>query len=116
MNKESSGKLINITDQALSKIAIQATFGCYGVVGLAYPSMKDRIYGFIKRDGSKRGIKITRRQGNLLIDMYVVLEYGTNLNEVAKNLSEIVKFEIEKYTRFKVDKVDIHINRVKVHK
>ncbi len=114
-NKDIDSGSISISNQALSRIAFQATLECYGVVGLVYPSLRDGLTNFFGSSKQQKGIKITRNNGQISLDLYVVIEYGTNLNEVAKNLSGYVKYEIEKYTELKVEKVDVHIQKVKVH-
>jgi uncharacterized alkaline shock family protein YloU len=49
----------------------------------------------------------------LVIDLYVVVEYGLNLAEVASNVRSRVQYQVEKLTQIPVHSLQIHIQGVK---
>ena len=49
----------------------------------------------------------------MAIDLYVVVEYGLNLAEVATSVRSRVKYTVEKLTGIEVDTLQIHIQGVK---
>ena len=43
------------------------------------------------------------------INLYIIVEYGTRIKSVADNVSELVKYQIEKTTGLSVNQVNIHV-------
>ena len=50
------------------------------------------------------------------VDLYVVIEYGTNINTVSQNLIEAVTFALTNYAQVPLAGVDVHVQGVKVRK
>ena len=48
--------------------------------------------------GRPRGIEIGRDDGQVTVDLHVVVEYGLNLAEVASSVSNRVAYEVERLT------------------
>lgn len=107
---------INISDDVIAELAGFAALECYGVVGMASPSLRAGVARLLSRDKLKKGIKIGAKDGGVSIDLYVVIEYGTNLAEVARNLSSRVQYLVEKFAELKVKNVEVHVQGVKVRK
>ena len=49
----------------------------------------------------------------LAIELYIVVEYGLNLAEVAGNVRSRVQYQVEKLTQMPVDSIQIYIQGVK---
>ena len=50
------------------------------------------------------------------VDLYVVIEYGTNINTVSRNLIEQVTFALSEYAKVPIDGIDVHVQGVKVRR
>jgi len=50
------------------------------------------------------------------VDLYVVIEYGTNINVVSQNLVDAVSFALKEQARVPVDSIEVHVMDVKVRK
>ena len=48
------------------------------------------------------------------MDLFVVIEFGTNLTEVSHNLANRVKYVLTTTADVKVASVDVHVQGVKV--
>ena len=48
------------------------------------------------------------------VDLYVVIEYGTNLNAVSQNLIDAVTFVLKEQARVPIESIDVHVQDVKV--
>ena len=48
------------------------------------------------------------------MDLYVIIEHGTNLAEVSRMLADKVKFVLEDGAQLPVHEVNIHVQGVKV--
>lgn len=105
----SPGK-IEIAPAAIASLASQAVLQCYGVVGLAAKSLKNGIAELLHpRESHRRGVEVQVHDGQITIDLFVVLEFGTRISEVARNIQESVKYNVEKALGSPVAEVNVHI-------
>ena len=103
---------ITIASDAIAQIVGETALECYGVVG-----MKGSLRGQRARArGRPRGIEIGREDGEVTIDLHVVVEYGLNLAEVASSVSNRVAYEVERLTGLSVRAVEVHVDDVRTGK
>jgi uncharacterized alkaline shock family protein YloU len=107
---------IQIHDDVLADIAGFAALEQYGVVGMAMPSLRNGVAQMLSRDKLTRGVVITHAEDGIHVDLYVVLEYGTNLTEVARILADKVRYALECNTNVKTAGLEVHVQDVKVRK
>ncbi len=75
----------------------------------------------LERDGLveyvlRRGVVVTTTEVGVHVELYVVIEYGTNINTVSQNLVDQVTFALSEYARVPLDGVEVHVQGVKVRK
>ncbi len=104
---------IEISPTAIAGIASQAVLSCYGVVGMASKSLVDGLAQIIQPD-SKRGVDVKLEHDRIIIDLYVVIEYGTRISAVAHNIMSSVKFSVEKALGVPVSQVNVHVQGLRV--
>lgn len=108
---------IRISEEAIAEIASCTATQCYGVVGLAGRTFPRGVPDFLKNRSLKKGVLVSRREDDSYdLDLYVVIEYGTKLAEVAKNLCEQVRYQVESMSGARVGRVDVHVQRLKMDK
>ncbi len=100
---------ITISSEAVAQIVGHTAAECYGVVGMAGKGLKR----LLTRDRLTQGIEVSERNGALAVDLYVVIEYGLNLAEVATTVRSRVTYEVERLTGLKVGAVEVHIQDVR---
>lgn len=99
---------VTITGEALAQLAYKAASECFGVVGLSAKNLSQLL------TGENRGIKVTIKDHGVLIQIQIFVLYGTKISEIARNISEGVRYSIEQYTGMKVEQVEIKIAGIKV--
>jgi uncharacterized alkaline shock family protein YloU len=105
---------ILISHSVLAELAGLAALECYGVVGMSHPHLSAGVAQILSRDKLTKGVKIQESNSQKIkVELYVIVEYGVNLVEVARNLIDRVKYEIKKYTDVEVESVDIFIQGIK---
>jgi uncharacterized alkaline shock family protein YloU len=104
---------VTLSNEALAQVVGHTVIECYGIVGMASKSLVRGVARMLGRDSLTQGIEISRQDDALTIDLFVILEYGLNLAEVAAAVRSRVAYEVEKLTRLRVDDVQIHIQGVK---
>lgn len=104
---------INIAPRAIATIAYQAAVESYGVVGLASKNIFDGLSNFIVKDPT-HGIEVHYEDEAILIDLYIVVEYGTNIKTVADSVASTVRFHVEKALGLPIQEVNVHVQGLRV--
>ena len=110
--KRSLGR-IEVSPAAIASIANEAVLSCYGVVGTADKDLATGIVNLLSPE-SKRGIEIHIHDGQITIDVYVIIEYGTRIVAVAHSVMNIVKFSVERALGIPVTEVNVHVEGLRV--
>jgi len=100
---------IEVLPNAIHTIAMQATSECYGVVGLTVPRLHNGQAVLLPLEQSNRGIQVRVVNEQIIVDVYVALEYGLRMSEIAHNIMSSVKFSIEKMLGVPVAQVNVNI-------
>ena len=104
---------VQITPRAIATIAYQAAVESYGVVGLASKNVFDGFSNFMVKDPT-HGIEVHYEEESVFIDLYVIVEYGTNIKTVADSVSSTVRFHVEKSLGLPIKEVNVHVQGLRV--
>lgn len=104
---------------AVDVVATIAGIAASGIEGVA--SMYSSIAGGIAEMlGAKKnpgkGIKVEMKEKSVIVDIFIVVDYGVKIPELAWEIQETVKNSIETMTGLDVEKVNIHIEGVSFEK
>jgi len=106
---------IGIANEVIARLAGNAATECYGVVGMAARSMRDGLVGLLRRESLSKGVRLqTHENGELCIDLHIIVEYGTNIAAIAQTLMDNVKYAVEDTIGLKVREVNVLIEGVRV--
>ena len=95
MNDTIPGNL-HVANDVLADMVGNAALECYGVVGMAAPSAADGIAKILPASApAPRRDRSPRTDAGVHVALYVVIEYGTNINTVSQNLVDQVTFALE---------------------
>ncbi|MFN2568965.1 MAG: Asp23/Gls24 family envelope stress response protein [Candidatus Dormibacteria bacterium] len=103
---------IEVSPRAVVAIVGHAANECYGIVGMAARGLRDGIAERLNRDNAGRGVQIEVREEGLIIQLYVIAQYGTRISEVAHNLMSAVKYSVEKTLGLAVAAVDVNVQGI----
>ena len=104
---------IKISIDVVSTIAGVATMSCEGVHGMAGTLAGDIAERLgAKKKNPNKGVKVDMNETNVSVDLYIIVKYGVRIPELAWEIQESVKNNIESMTGLNVDKVNIHIEGV----
>jgi len=107
------GKIV-ISKKAIKKIAAFSTIECYGVVGLAPKTFYDQILKILKLEEYESGVDVEIIDNdNIKVTLYVIIQGGTNILEIANTIISQVSYRISKLTNIKNVDVDVIIKGVK---
>ena len=105
---------VNIANDVLADLSGYACLESYGIVGMASPSLRDDMAQLLPAAKFRKGVKVSASDEGVSVDLYVVIEHGTNLAEVSHNLANRVRYVLTHTADVQVDRVDVHVQGVKV--
>jgi uncharacterized alkaline shock family protein YloU len=112
VQQESLGK-IDISIATIATITNQAVNQSYGVVGMAGKGLVNGIAQLLSRE-SRRGIDVVVEGDKIIIDVYVIVEYGIPIRVVAQSIQHTVKFHVEKAVGLPVEAVNIYVQGLRL--
>jgi uncharacterized alkaline shock family protein YloU len=104
---------INVSPRAIATIAYQATIESYGVVGLASINLVNGLTNLVVKDPA-HGIDVHYDDDYINIDVYVIVEYGTNIKSVAASVAKTVRFHVEKSLGLPINEVNVHVQGLRI--
>src|ERR1700690_844387 len=104
---------IEISPRAIARLASHAVLQSYGIVGMAAPNLASGIAWTLTRDPN-RGIEVHIDGEQVIIDLYIIIEYGTRISTVASSVISAVRFYVEKATGLSVVQINVHVQGVRV--
>ena len=108
---------VSISDDVIASVAGGTAVSCYGIIGMASKNqVKDGITEILRKENYAKGIVVEKDEEKLVIDLYIIVMYGTKISEIANNVQSSVKYQIEKTLGVKVDEINIYIQGIKVNK
>lgn len=107
---------VKISTEVVATIAGIAANEINGVSGMC----GNIAGGIAELLGSKKspakGVKVEITEESAVIDLYIVVEYGIRIPDLAWELQENVKASVESMTGLSVNKVNIHVDGVSFEK
>jgi uncharacterized alkaline shock family protein YloU len=104
---------ILIQKDAIATIARQSTLQSYGVVGLAPKNLIENIRQWFKKD-DKYGVDVDFAHDGLIIDLYIMVEYGTRIKSITNSIVNSVKYNVEKTVGLPVRRINVHVRGLRI--
>lgn len=113
MDRENRSELgtIRIANEVVGIIAGLAATEVAGVAGMS-GGLAGGIAEMLGRKNLSKGVKVEVGEKEAAVDLFVIVEYGVVLPEVAWKVQENVKRAIESMTGLTVVEVNVHVQGV----
>ncbi len=112
---ESDVNGIKISDEVVAIIAGIAASDVAGVAGMS-GGLVGGISEILGKKNFSKGIKVDVGEKDATIEIYIIVDYGVRIPDVAWEIQNKVKKSVEEMTGLIVKKVNIHVQGVKVEK
>ncbi|MBS3872823.1 MAG: Asp23/Gls24 family envelope stress response protein [Firmicutes bacterium] len=99
---------LRIEPDVVGAIAGLAASEVPGVAGMSGVSLVEML----RKSNLSKGVRVTIGEREAIVDLYIVLEYGVKIPEVAQRVQENVRNAIETMTSLQVVEVNVHIQSV----
>jgi len=111
-NENINGK-VNISEEVVSIISSQEARTVKGVVGMM-SSLTGGFAEFLGKKNLSKGVKVEFQENNIIIDLFIIIEYGAIIQDVASIVQDRVKAEVESMTGLNVVAVNVNVEGVVV--
>lgn len=111
---DNTGK-INISEEVIAVVAGVASSEVQGVAGMN-ASLASGITDLLGKKNYAKGVKVVIEESEVKISVSVTVNYGCNIPDVACEVQEKVKREVETMTSLKVVAVDVYVNAIAMPK
>jgi len=111
MQEQDLGR-IEVSQQVVASIAGHAANESYGIVAMSARGLRDGIAERLQRENLHRGVEVKVEPDGILIDLYVVVEYGVRITEVARSLQDAVRYQVEKALSLPVKQVNVNVQGI----
>ena len=109
---ESDQGSIRISEDVVASIAALAASETEGVSGL-YSSVTRDIVSFLSKKNLSKGVRVELgEEDNVKVEISFLALFGHNICEVAKEVQENVRRQIESMTGLHVTEVNVHVGGV----
>ena len=106
---------VDIATEVIATVVGASTTEIFGVVGMTSKSaVKDNVRSVLRQENYSKGVVVTTADNETSIDVYVGISYGVKISEVAKNIQERVRFNLENQLGITASSVNVYVQNVKV--
>ena len=111
MQQQDLGR-IEVSRQVIASIAGHAANECYGIVAMSARGLRDGIALRLQRENIHRGVEVKVEHDGINVTLYVVVEYGVRITEVARSLQDAVRYQVERALGLQVKTVDVNVQGI----
>lgn len=108
--------IVKISDEVVAVISGIAATEIKGIIGMSANLVGGITQILSGRKNLSKGVKVSVGENAAAIDLYVVVEYGLKIPEVAYQVQENVRKAVESMTGLNVTAVNVHVQNVSVPK
>lgn len=102
---------VNIADEVIAIIAGMSAVKVEGIYSMS-GGFAGSLRNMLGRKDLSRGVKVEVDEDLVNINLYIVVEYGSSIPEIAWEIQDNVKETVEGMTGMEVLNVDVHVQGV----
>lgn len=110
MSDEGAGE-VRISTDVIIVIAHAAAMETEGVAAMS-AGIADNIQQVLGRKGGTKGVKVELTGREVTIDLFLIVDYGARIPDVAWRAQEKVKGAVESMTGLEVKGINVHVQGV----
>ncbi|MFM1650646.1 Asp23/Gls24 family envelope stress response protein [Brevibacillus sp. B_LB10_24] len=108
---------IDVTEEVIARISGGAAMEVFGLVGMASrKAFKDGIAEMLRLDNLSKGVVVRNENGQVVLDMHIIVSYGTKISEVAGNVQRRVRYTLEQTVGIDVSAINIFVQGVRTER
>ena len=116
IKEEADRGIVKISDEVVEVIAGIAAAEIKGVVGMSAGIANGISQILSGKKNLSKGVKVNVGEDSASIDLYIVVEYGIKIPDLALNVQENVIKAVESMTGLKVSGVNVYVQNISITK
>lgn len=109
--------VIDISNEVIATVVGGAATEIFGIVGMASKNqIRDNLNDILKKENYSRGVIVRQEDDGVIVDVYIIVSYGTKISEVSRNVQEKVKYDLETMLDLSAQAVNVYVQGVRVLK
>jgi uncharacterized alkaline shock family protein YloU len=105
---------IDVSEEVIARIAGRAAMEVFGLVGMASrKAIKDGIAELLGVENLSKGVVVRNVNGDVTLDMHIIVSYGTRISEVAGNVQRRVRYTLEQMVGIDVSAINVIVQGVR---
>lgn len=116
INETEDRGIVKISDEVVEVIAGIAASEIKGVVGMSAGLVNGISQILSGKKNLSKGVKVNVGEDSASIDLYIVVEYGIKIPELAEEIQSNVKKAVESMTGLNVSGVNVYVQNVSITK
>lgn len=106
---------VTLEKEVIATVVGAAVTDNYGVVGMvSINPIRDNLTEILKKENYAKGVQIKRVDGEIAVDVYILVTYGTKISVICQNIQQAVKYNLLQLLGFETKYVNVHVQGVKV--
>ena len=102
---------ISISSAVSTSTTGAAATNCFGVKGMAYRSMTDGLVHLLRREAMSKGVRIIpHEEGDISIELHIVVEHGVNIAAVCRSIINQVRYMVSENTGASIRSIDVCVD------
>jgi len=115
METEENEGVIRIADEVVSIIAGLAATEIEGVAGMSGGLLDGGFAEMLGKKNLSKGVRVEVGETETAVDLYVIVEYGVKIADVAWDIQQSVKKAIESMTGLNVVEANVHVEGISLN-
>ncbi len=99
--------------EVVETIAGMAAIDCYGLVGMVAKNFQAGIVSILGIESLRKGVKVENTENGLIIDVFVIMAYGTKIREIANSVMHKVAYILDEKAGLPVEAVNVNVMGIK---
>ncbi len=103
--------VIDISHEYFVNLVGNAVVNCFGVAAMSTVDAKQGLIQKLKKKETlDKGIRVRVKNQKLVIDLHIIVTYGTNISAIVKSIMHKVQYIVEEKTGFPVARVNVYVD------
>jgi uncharacterized alkaline shock family protein YloU len=104
---------VELSPRVVSTLAARLAADCEGVAGMSGRGLRDGIAELLNRDNFERGVDLSLEEDGIRLDLFVIVEHGVRVLEVAHALMAAVAAGLEEHLGVRVLEVNVNVQGIR---
>ena len=105
---------IDISEAYFESLVNDAVVNCFGVAAMSEVGTAQGFWNKLLKKEAHKGIKIKYQKNRLVIELHIIVTYGTNISAIVKSIIHKVRYVVEEATGIAVSRVNVFVDAMTV--